>query len=108
MVEFGVFAVDWSDVGCGVCFGGFLSWTKAPIPALTQAVAYSTPQNSVIRESPVPTRLFLSSFFSALTAFPFQVSIIFMVIEFLAFTWYCLSYIPFGRSAVLNLVKLGG
>ncbi|KAI9023235.1 SFT2-domain-containing protein [Hyaloraphidium curvatum] len=32
-------------------------------------------------------------------------SVIFMIIEFLAFTWYCLSYIPFGRSAVLNMGK---
>jgi len=32
--------------------------------------------------------------------------IIFVVIEYLAYTWYCLSYIPYARSAVLRVVGL--
>jgi len=30
--------------------------------------------------------------------------IIFVVIEYLAYTWYCLSYIPYARTAVKNMV----
>lgn len=32
--------------------------------------------------------------------------IIFVVIEYLAYTWYNLSYIPYARSAVLKLVRM--
>ncbi|KAI9569058.1 SFT2-domain-containing protein [Boletus coccyginus] len=32
--------------------------------------------------------------------------IVFVVIEYLAYTWYCLSYIPYARSAVLRVVGL--
>jgi len=31
------------------------------------------------------------------------ICIIFVVIEYLAYTWYTLSYIPYARSAVLKL-----
>jgi hypothetical protein len=31
---------------------------------------------------------------------------VFVVIEYLAYTWYSLSYIPYARSAVLKLVGL--
>jgi len=32
--------------------------------------------------------------------------IVFVIIEYLAYTWYCLSYIPYARSAVLRVVGL--
>ncbi|KAF9228664.1 SFT2-domain-containing protein [Gyrodon lividus] len=32
--------------------------------------------------------------------------IVFVIIEYLAYTWYSLSYIPYARSAVLKLVGL--
>lgn len=32
---------------------------------------------------------------------------VFVVVEYLAYTWYCLSYIPYARSAVLKVVGLG-
>ncbi|KAG9318258.1 SFT2-domain-containing protein [Chiua virens] len=32
--------------------------------------------------------------------------IVFVIIEYLAYTWYCLSYIPYARSAVLKAVRL--
>ncbi|KAG6379128.1 SFT2-domain-containing protein [Boletus reticuloceps] len=31
---------------------------------------------------------------------------IFVIIEYLAYTWYCLSYIPYARSAVLRVVGM--
>jgi len=33
--------------------------------------------------------------------------IIFVIIEYLAYTWYCLSYIPYARTAVLKFLHLG-
>jgi len=33
--------------------------------------------------------------------------IVFVIIEYLAYTWYSLSYIPYARSAVLKFVRLG-
>ncbi|KAF8558470.1 SFT2-domain-containing protein [Imleria badia] len=33
--------------------------------------------------------------------------IVFVIVEYLAYTWYCLSYIPYARSAVLKVVGLG-
>lgn len=33
--------------------------------------------------------------------------LVFVIIEYLAYTWYCLSYIPYARSAVLKVVGLG-
>ena len=33
-------------------------------------------------------------------------SAVFVIIEYLAYTWYCLSYIPYARSAVLKLVGM--
>ncbi|KAN0075346.1 Got1/Sft2-like family domain containing protein [Tylopilus felleus] len=35
------------------------------------------------------------------------VCIVFVIIEYLAYTWYCLSYIPYARSAILKVVGLG-
>ncbi|KAF8436964.1 SFT2-domain-containing protein [Boletus edulis BED1] len=32
--------------------------------------------------------------------------IVFVIIEYLAYTWYCLSYIPYARSAVLRVVGM--
>lgn len=32
--------------------------------------------------------------------------IIFVIIEYLAYTWYCLSYIPYARTAVKNLIGM--
>lgn len=32
--------------------------------------------------------------------------IIFVIIEYLAYTWYCLSYIPYARTAVKNMVGM--
>ncbi|KAG8682424.1 hypothetical protein FRC12_010615 [Ceratobasidium sp. 428] len=32
--------------------------------------------------------------------------IVFVVIEYLAYTWYCLSYIPYARTAVKNMVGM--
>jgi len=32
--------------------------------------------------------------------------IVFVIIEFLAYTWYCLSYIPYARSAVKGMVGM--
>jgi hypothetical protein len=32
--------------------------------------------------------------------------IIFVVLEYLAYTWYCLSYIPYARTAVKNMVGM--
>ncbi|KAL4074641.1 Got1/Sft2-like family-domain-containing protein [Scleroderma yunnanense] len=34
--------------------------------------------------------------------------IVFVIIEYLAYTWYSLSYIPYARSAVLKLVGMSG
>ncbi|KAJ7582603.1 Got1/Sft2-like family-domain-containing protein [Mycena floridula] len=34
--------------------------------------------------------------------------IIFVIIEYLAFTWYTLSYIPYARTAILKTVGMGG
>jgi len=33
--------------------------------------------------------------------------IIFVIIEYLAYTWYCLSYIPYARAAVLKMIGKG-
>jgi len=33
--------------------------------------------------------------------------IIFVVIEYLAYTWYCLSYIPYARAAILKMIGMG-
>jgi len=33
--------------------------------------------------------------------------IIFVIIEYLAYIWYSLSYIPYARSAVLKLIGMG-
>lgn len=38
--------------------------------------------------------------------FPFHTSAVFVIIEYLAYTWYCLSYIPYARSAILRVVGL--
>jgi len=32
--------------------------------------------------------------------------IVFVIIEYLAYTWYCLSYIPYARTAVKNLIGM--
>jgi hypothetical protein len=32
---------------------------------------------------------------------------VFVIIEFLAYTWYTLSYIPYARTAVLKMVGMG-
>jgi len=34
--------------------------------------------------------------------------LIFVIIEYLAYTWYTLSYIPYARTAVLKVVGMGG
>jgi len=34
--------------------------------------------------------------------------LVFVIVEYLAYTWYCLSYIPFARTAVLKTIGLGG
>ena len=39
-----------------------------------------------------------------LTAAP--VLLVFVIIEYLAYTWYTLSYIPYARSAVLKVVGM--
>lgn len=36
------------------------------------------------------------------------ICILFVILEYLAYTWYCLSYIPYARSAVLKAVGMGG
>ncbi|KAG8748138.1 hypothetical protein FRC10_008871 [Ceratobasidium sp. 414] len=36
----------------------------------------------------------------------FVLCIVFVIIEYLAYTWYCLSYIPYARTAVKNLVGM--
>ena len=33
---------------------------------------------------------------------------VFVIIEYLAFGWYTLSYIPYARTAVLKAVGMGG
>jgi len=33
--------------------------------------------------------------------------IVFVIIEYLAYTWYCLSYIPYARAAVLKMIGRG-
>jgi len=30
--------------------------------------------------------------------------IVFVIIEYLAYTWYCLSYVPYARAAVKNMI----
>lgn len=32
---------------------------------------------------------------------------VFVVIQYLAFTWYCLSYIPYARQAILKMIGMG-
>ncbi|KAH0830389.1 SFT2-domain-containing protein [Lanmaoa asiatica] len=39
-------------------------------------------------------------------AFVLGNEVLFVIIEYLAYTWYCLSYIPYARSAVLKFVRL--
>ncbi|KAF8582070.1 SFT2-domain-containing protein [Ramaria rubella] len=34
--------------------------------------------------------------------------IVFVIIEYLAFTWYTLSYIPYARTAILKMIGMGG
>jgi len=34
--------------------------------------------------------------------------LVFVIIEYLAYTWYCLSYIPYARTAILKTIGLGG
>jgi len=33
--------------------------------------------------------------------------IIFVILEYLAYTWYTLSYIPYARSAILKMIGMG-
>ncbi|KAL1746053.1 Got1/Sft2-like family-domain-containing protein [Schizophyllum fasciatum] len=35
-------------------------------------------------------------------------AIIFVIVEYLAYTWYTLSYIPYARSAILKVIGMGG
>jgi hypothetical protein len=35
---------------------------------------------------------------------PQVLCIIFVIIEYLAYTWYCLSYIPYARTAIKNMI----
>ncbi|KAI0934448.1 hypothetical protein AcV5_006287 [Taiwanofungus camphoratus] len=58
----------------------------------------------------VATIVFLASivlvFIGAFVLHSDVLSIIFVIIEYLAYTWYTLSYIPYARSAVLKVVGM--
>ncbi|KAG8217314.1 SFT2-domain-containing protein [Butyriboletus roseoflavus] len=56
----------------------------------------------------VATILFLASiglvFVGAFVLRSEILCIVFVIVEYLAYTWYCLSYIPYARSAILKVV----
>lgn len=74
---------------------------------------------SDVRPSPTPYFkpyvLILSRRFSALVGFPSALCVflylrsftVFVILEYLAYTWYTLSYIPYARSAILKMIGMG-
>ncbi|KAJ8093115.1 hypothetical protein PM082_020600 [Marasmius tenuissimus] len=40
-------------------------------------------------------------------AFVIENGVLFVIIQYLAYTWYTLSYIPYARQAILKFVGMG-
>ena len=51
--------------------------------------------------------LFFSSLYHIFLTISFFFMAVFVIIEFLAYTWYTLSYIPYARTAVLKVIGMG-
>lgn len=56
---------------------------------------------SILRHSPSPTTSSQGLFF--FTQFLQVLAIVFCVLLYLAYIWYCLSYIPYARTFVKNI-----
>ncbi|KAL1710036.1 Got1/Sft2-like family-domain-containing protein [Schizophyllum commune] len=61
-----------------------------------------------------PVRVLASIVFLAsialvlIAAFVLNSDVLFVIVEYLAYTWYTLSYIPYARSAILKVIGMGG